>query len=145
MIVADTNVLSELMRPEPDPAALTWMDRVPGNEFFSTAVTVAEIQYGLARLPPGRRRDSLTDVATTVFASFEDRILAFDTAAAVRYGQLVAERDRAGQPIAMADAQIAAICLVHGAGLATRDVDGFEGTGLLVHDPWEERGPGGEE
>lgn len=137
MIVADTNVLSELMRPEPDPTVLSWVDGVPGNEFFSTAITVAEIQYGVARLPDGRRRESLADVVTRVFASFENRILAFDTAAAVRYGRLVAERDRAGQPITMADGQIAAICLVRGADLATRDVDGFDGTGVVVHDPWQ--------
>lgn len=137
MIVVDTNVLSELMRPQPDATVLAWMDRVPGREFFSTAITVAEIQYGLARLPDGRRRDSLTAAAAAVFASFEDRILAFDTIAAGHYGPLVADRVSAGRPIAMADAQIAAICVAHGADLATRDGGGFEGTGVVVHDPWD--------
>lgn len=136
MIVVDTNVISELMRPVPDREVATWVAAQSADTFFTTVISVAEVQYGLERLPAGKRREALESKATEVFTVFEDRILAFDAAAGRRYGRLVAARDATARPIGMADAQIAATCLVHGAVLATRNGGDFALTGLDVVDPW---------
>jgi predicted nucleic acid-binding protein len=138
MIVLDTNVLSELMRPEPDRAVVEWVDAQEPAELLLTAVTVAEILYGIRRLPEDKRKSSLLEVAVLVLSNdFAERILAFDEAAAVHYAALVIERERCGRPIGMADAQIAAICRsVQGASLATRNLKDFSDLGLDLVNPW---------
>jgi predicted nucleic acid-binding protein len=138
MIVLDTNVLSELMRPEPDRAVVEWVDAQEPAELLLTAVTVAEILYGIRRLPEDKRKSSLLEVAVLVLSNdFAERILAFDEAAAVHYAALVIERARRGRPIGMADAQIAAICRsVQGASLATRNLKDFSDLGLDLVNPW---------
>jgi toxin FitB len=138
MIVVDTNVMSELMRAAPDPIVTAWVRRQPTGSMFTTAVTVAEIRYGIERLSEGRRRDDLRSVADELFAAFTDQILPFDTAAAAEYAALVAGRDRAGLPIDGFDAQIAAICRSRRAELATRNVKDFASTGIDVLDPWRQ-------
>jgi predicted nucleic acid-binding protein len=138
MIVLDTNVVSELMRPEPDPTVLTWLREQPGNDLHTTAVTVAEIRYGIARLPEGRRRTTLDQAAGEVFAAFPDQVLAFDLAAADAYANVVAHRDDLGAPIDGFDAQIAAICRTHAAVLATRNTRDFVDTGIRVINPWQD-------
>ena len=138
MIVVDTNVVSELMRPSPSPRIRDWVNtQVPG-ELCTTAVTLAEIRYGLERLPDGRRKDSLLATATEVFAEFSEFIQAFDADAAIRYATIVARRDRLGLPIDGFDAQVAAICRTRGAALATRNAKDFQETGIDVIDPWQE-------
>ena len=138
MIVWDTSVLSEIMKPAPDSSVLAWADSIPTRQTAVTAVSVAEILYGIGRLPDGARRRKLMTAAESIFdEEFADRILVFDADAAVEYATLVVEREAAGLPIAMADAQIAAICLVHHATLATRNQRAFEGTGVDVMNPWE--------
>ena len=136
MIVADTNIVSELMRPRPDPAVVRWADAQAAEATFTTAVTVAEVLYGVERLPAGHRRTALLATALDVFGRFEDRVLAFDAAAAERYAAVVSGRDRSGQPIEGFDAQVAAICLGHGAVLATRNTWDFVDTGVDLVDPW---------
>jgi toxin FitB len=136
MIVVDTNVLSELMRAHPDPHVTGWVRAQPAGSLFTTAVTVAAIRYGIERLPEGRRRDELRAVAEELFAAFTDQILSFDARAAAEYAPLAVRRDRAGHPIDGFDAQIAAICRSRRAGLATRNVKDFAGTGVDVFDPW---------
>ncbi len=137
MIVLDTNVLSELMRRQPDAGVLRWVDRIPTGEMFITAITAAELHYGVARLPEGRRRSALAArVSEMLDDDFRDRMLPFGRAAAEYYAEVTAGRDRAGRPIGMADAQIAAICRVHGGRLATRNTKDFVGAGLVVIDPW---------
>lgn len=106
------------------------------TDLSTTAVTVAEIRCGLARLPAGARRDRLQAAAEDVFAAFPDQVLAFDLSAAAEYAQLVCDRERCGLPIDGVDAQIAAICRTHGAPLATRNVKDFVETGVVVLDPW---------
>lgn len=141
MIILDTNVLSEFVRPDPAPAVLAWLDAEDRHLVGTTAVTVAEQLAGVARLPAGRRRDQLTEEVLRVLESaIGDQILPFDVAAARHYAQVMAARYAAGQPISVPDAQIAAICRQHAATLATRNVKDFEGTGVELINPWESPG-----
>ncbi|MGI8869019.1 MAG: type II toxin-antitoxin system VapC family toxin [Mycobacteriales bacterium] len=134
MIVIDTNVVSEMMRERPDPTVLGWADAA--GRLCTTAVTLAEIEHGIARLPDGRRRDRLAATAATVFADYGEAILPFDARAARRYARIVVGRERAGRPIPAADAQIAAICLSRQATLATRNTGDFDATGIDLINPW---------
>lgn len=136
MIVVDTNVVSELMRASPPLPVLAWLHRHAAADLFTTAVTVAEVRYGIARLLDGDRREALRRAADEVFSAFPEQILPFGAAAASRYADVVAARDREGLPINGFDAQIAAICLVRGAALATRNGKDFRGTGVELIDPW---------
>jgi toxin FitB len=135
MIVVDTNVVSELMRPSPDRAVVDWV-RSAGPELCTTAVTVAEIRYGLERLPGGRRKDRLQAVADEVFTMFSDYVLPFDAEAAERFALIVSHCDGIGRPIEGFDAQIAAICKTRDATLATRNMKDFRETGIGLIDPW---------
>lgn len=136
MIVLDTNVVSELMRPEPAPQVLAWMQRSSGDGLYTTAVTIAEIRYGIARLPEGRRRQSLHQAADEIFAAFPRQVLPFDLASASAYADIVASREQQGNPISGFDAQIAAICRAQAASLATRNTRDFVDTGISLLDPW---------
>jgi hypothetical protein len=138
VIVLDTHVVTELMRKAPEPRAVTWVDRFAASEVLVTAVTAAELMYGVARLPEGRRKRELhIKVEGLLTEDFEDQILPFDAPAATHYAEIVASRERAGRPISMADAQIAAICRNWSAGLATRNVDDFVDTGVDAVNPWD--------
>ena len=119
MIILDTNVTSELMRERPNAAVVAWLADQDPSELFSTVVTVAEISYGLERLPAGRRRTSLERSYQSIFVSMADHILAFDVEAALRYGPLVADKERIGVVMDPMDAQIACIAICHGAAIAT--------------------------
>jgi toxin FitB len=137
VIVVDTNVVSELMRPSPAPQVREWVRAQAPGGLFTTAVTVAEIRYGLERLAGGHRRQSLLAAATEIFAAFGDYIQPFDAEAATWYATIVAHRDRRGLPIDGFDAQIAAICRARSAVLATRNTKDFRETGIDVIDPWQ--------
>jgi len=140
VIVVDTNVVSDLMRPQPAGEVVAWFAGQDPTVLRLTSVTVAELLYGIARLPRGRRRDSLNAAADELTLRFADDVLAFDLAAARRYSAIVTARERAGTPIAALDAQIAAICLVHDAMLATRNVKDFAETGVDIVNPWSTTG-----
>ena len=135
-MVLDTNVLSELMRTTPDARVVAWARDVPPALVFTTSISVAEVRFGVARLPLRRRRDRLNEAADEVFGAFADHVLAFDAAAATEYADVVVAREQSGAPIGGFDAQIAAICRVHRASLATRNVDDFGALGLTLIDPW---------
>jgi predicted nucleic acid-binding protein len=135
-VVLDTNVVSELMRSAPAGGVLAWADRQDPAAVCTTSVTLAEVSYGIERLPPGRRRGLLQAAAEDVFTAFADRILPFDAAAVGHYAQVVVEREHAGAPISGFDAQIAAICRLHDAVLATRNTSDFDHLGLELVDPW---------
>lgn len=138
MIVLDTNILSELMRPEPDETVVSWVSQQPASSLFVTTITQAKIFYGLALLPRGRRRTTLTETVEQMFSEdFDQRVLSFDTSAARSYAAIVAGRRAAGRPISQSDAQIAAIALSYGAAAATRNVTDFEGCGVSVLNPWD--------
>lgn len=139
MIVLDTNVLSELVRPEPAASVLAWLAGYRRTDFCATAVSEAEIAYGLALLPNGRRRDALRQATARLLGEgLGGRVLPFDRTAAAFYGEIAAARRAAGRPIATADGQIAAIARARGATLiATRDIGGFQGCGVELVNPWQ--------
>ncbi len=137
MIILDTNVVSEPLRPEPEPAVLAWLDAQAPATLYLTSITLAELLAGVAALPAGRRRNKLGQALTEqVLPLFEGRVLAFDMPAARAFAQVHAGAQAAGNPIGFADAAIAAIARAHGYALATRNVRDFNGTGVEVIDPW---------
>ena len=137
MFVLDTNVASEIMRPAPASTVMAWIAGRNAEELFLTAISEAELLYGVAIMPAGRRRAMLEDSMTRWLAlGFGERILPFDSAAARAYAEIAAGRRRAGRPIGEADCQIAAISRSRGAVLATRNMRDFEDTGADVVDPW---------
>lgn len=138
-ILLDTNVLSELMRPRPDPVVLDWF-ATQGRQtrFLISAITQAEILLGIALLPAGKKRSALTEVAQAMFEQeFHGLTLAFDVPVAAVYAALVAQCSRSGTPMSVEDAQIAAIAAHHGLPLATRNIPDFvKVPGLVLIDPW---------
>jgi predicted nucleic acid-binding protein len=138
MIILDTNVLSELMKPAPSARVVRWVGAQPTSSLFVTSVTQAEILYGIALMPAGRRRTAVNAAAVGMFGSdFEGRILGFGSDAAQVYAEIVAGRRRGGRPISHLDAQIAAIARCAGAAIATRNVVDFERCGVKNIDPWD--------
>jgi predicted nucleic acid-binding protein len=142
-VLLDTNVLSELMRPRPEPAVLDWFAaQGPQTRFMVSAVTQAEILLGIALLPAGKKRSALTEVARSMFEQeFHGLNLAFDERAAPEYAAIVALRGRKGRPISVEDAQIAAIAVHHRVPLATRNTKDFGlVAGLDLINPWQSGG-----
>jgi predicted nucleic acid-binding protein len=137
VIVLDTNVVSELMRAGPSPVVEGWVRGRSASELRTTSVTLAEVGYGIARLPDGHRKALLKAAAVAVFGAFPEQVLAFDAAAAREYGEVIDRRDRVGAPIDGFDAQIACICRAHDAALATRNLKDFADTGIALIDPWQ--------
>ncbi|NLF98460.1 MAG: type II toxin-antitoxin system VapC family toxin [Candidatus Riflebacteria bacterium] len=141
MILLDTNIISELMRSAPEPRVVSWLDAYDELDVWVSSITVAEIFLGIALLPAGKRRSSLVEVSDQMFLrDFHDRCLPFDQSAAMKYAAIVAERKRKGRPISVEDAQIAAIAIVGGLTLATRNTKDFADIeGLQTMNPWAER------
>ena len=137
MFLLDTNVLSELMKSSPEVKVMQWMNGMTAGECFISSVTRAEIELGIALLPDGKRKKSLSRAAKSMFAEFPDRCLSFDGIAASKYAEIVADRTRIGRPVSVEDAQIAAIALAHKMTLATRNSRDFEHIkGLSIVNPW---------
>lgn len=138
MIILDTNVVSELMRSAPEPRVLRWLGSQAAEDLHVTAVTMAEILYGIDLISGGRRRDVVRGGAEKMFGDvFAERILAFEDRAAHAFSQIASARRRQGKPMLEFDAQIAAITRVHAATLATRNPYVFEGCGVRLVNPWE--------
>lgn len=137
MILLDTNVISELMRPEPAQIVLDWFGQQDAADLFISAVTEAELRTGVAILPEGQRRSRLQlALDAMIDQDFQARVLPFDSPAAKGYADIAAQRRAAGRPIAEADCQIAAIARALGATVATRNVKDFEGCGVRLINPW---------
>jgi predicted nucleic acid-binding protein len=137
MIILDTNVVSELLRPAPSPAVEAWLAAQDGATVFFTAIGEAELRLGVAILPTGRRHTTLAEAIDAMLEEdFRDRILPFDTAAAQAYAAIAATRRAAGRPISQFDCQIAAIAHIRQAVLATRNTADYEDCGIEVIDPW---------
>lgn len=138
MILLDTNVISELLRPAPAPSVEAWLGAQNGPDVYLSAVSEAELRLGVALLPAGGRRDMLAAAVDAILdEDFRDRILPFDGAATRAYATIVAERRSTGRPITQFDAQIAAIARANGASVATRNVRDFEACGIDLTDPWQ--------
>ncbi|MBY3192447.1 type II toxin-antitoxin system VapC family toxin [Rhizobium laguerreae] len=136
MIVLDTNVISELLTPAPNVGVIEWLGAQHPLSVFTTAITEAEILYGLRLLPHGRRRSDLEAAVLPIFnEDMSGRVLPFDRDAADVYA-IITDRRKAGRPIRQFDAQIAAIAISRGASLATRNVSDFEGIDLQIINPW---------
>ncbi|WRS31048.1 type II toxin-antitoxin system VapC family toxin [Actinomycetaceae bacterium MB13-C1-2] len=138
MIILDTNVVSEVIRPNPDARVAQWLESLAG-EVAITSVSLGELLAGVELLPNGRRKYSLSALINSVVEPYRtgDHILPFDDIAAKQYGLVLAARERAGSPISTADAQIAAICRVFHATCATRNTKDFEETGVQLINPWQ--------
>ena len=137
MIVLDTNVLSALMRSEPDRPVVRWLDGVARTSVWTTAITVQEVHFGLGLMPPSRKRSALeTAFAALLDDDLEGRVLPFDRAAAAMAGRLSATESAAGRTIEVRDAQIAGIALARRASLATRNTRHFVDLGVPLVDPW---------
>lgn len=140
MIVLDTNVVSELMRPRPSPEVVEWVGEQPARDLYISSITVAEILHGVLLLPTGKRRRSILEATRSMFeVDFEGRVLPFDALAAYLYAEIMAERRQGGRPMSGFDGQIAAVASAARASLATRNVADFEGCGVQVLNPWEPR------
>jgi predicted nucleic acid-binding protein len=138
MIVLDTNVVSEPLRLAAEPAVLAWLDRQNIETLFLTTISLAELRYGVAALPNGRRKEVLSGALEgRIIALFGPRIFNFDMAAATADAIIRARAKTAGKAIGASDGYIAAIAAAHGYAVATRDVGPFEAAGLSVINPWE--------
>ena len=141
MIILDTNVLSTLMRKLPDAAVVRWLDRQPAESIWITSVTLFEAHLGLALLPDGKRRTALASAfARLLEEDLQNRVLDFDTGAAIEAAELAARRQRAGRPVDIRDTQIAGIALARRATLATRNARHFADLKINVIDPWQASG-----
>ena len=140
MILLDTNVISEAMKPAPERAVRDWLDAQTAETLFLSSVTIAELSFGIAALPKGRRKDNLTAALEGLLALFAARVLPFDTAAAQRYGELAAKARIAGRGFPTPDGYIAAIAATQGFVVATRDASAFAAAGLKVINPWNAAG-----
>ena len=137
MIILDTNVLSELMKPQGSQEVKTWIKNQPKETLYITSITQAEILYGIAILPKGKRKQQLLETAQAMFREdFADKILHFDQNAAEHFAEIASYRKAQGKPISQFDAQIAAICRNHQATLVTRNVADFEACQIEIINPW---------
>lgn len=140
MIILDTNVLSALMRTAPDAAVVRWLDRQPAESIWITSITLFEVRLGLALLPRGRRKHALEAAFDQLLEEdLAQRLLDFDSAAAIEAASLAAARRKAGRPVDIRDTQIAGIALARRASLATRNVKHFQDLKVAVIDPWQTR------
>mgnify|MGYP000873748725 CR=1 FL=1 len=138
MILLDTNVVSEPLRSAPAAIVVAWINAQPLSTLFLSAVTVAELRVGVARLPNGKRKAGLhEDLEQRLLPLFADRVLAFDLVCSQAYAQRVSIAGKVGRVITGADAYIAATAATHGFAVATRDVSPFEAAGLQVINPWQ--------
>jgi predicted nucleic acid-binding protein len=137
MILLDTNVVSEAMKPEPHPAVRAWLDEQAAETIYLSSVTLAELLFGIGALPTGRRKRAMTLALDGLLELFGNRVLAFDTDSARSYAELAVAARAAGKGFPTPDGYIAAIAAAHRFTVVTRDVAPFEAVGLKVIDPWK--------
>jgi len=138
VIVLDTNVVSELVRPSPNRSVVEWVDEHDSSELVITALTAAELRAGVALLPEGRRKDELgMRIESLLVETFAGYVLAFDVGSSAYYAEVLAVRTRGGRPITTFDAQIAAVCRQYDSVLATRNTTDFTDTGIQLVNPWD--------
>lgn len=136
MIVLDTNVVSEAMKPSANPAVTAWLNDQVAETLYLSSVTLAELLFGIGSLPTGKRKNALAEMLDSLLELFQGRILPFDTDAARHYAQLATKARAAGKGFPTPDGYIAAIAVAHGFTVATRDTGPFEAAGVPVINPW---------
>lgn len=136
MIVADTNLLSEPLRPFPEPRVLAWLAE-RARDLAIASISVGELRYGAQRLAPGGRRDELVMAIDALVSGAGDRVLSYDAAAAGQYATLRARREAVGRTVSVEDTMVAAVCRAGGHELATRNMRDFADAGLVLHNPWD--------
>jgi len=137
MIVLDTNVISEMMLPRPEPKVSAWLDMQPEEDLWTTSIVIAELLSGIDRMPAGRKQTTLRKaVEGMITGDFHGQILKFDVHSARCYGRILTSRHQLGRPITQMDALIAATALANGATLATRNISDFEDCGIPLVNPW---------
>ncbi|MBT1164936.1 type II toxin-antitoxin system VapC family toxin [Bifidobacterium felsineum] len=137
MIILDTNVISEIIKKQPDEHVAAWLKNQDTSNLATTAITVAELLAGVKHMTEGRRR-KYTDITIKMeLMTLADRTFAFDTQAATNYASVLIKREHMGRPTSIQDAMIAAIAHSWGAAVATRNTKDFEGTGVELINPWE--------
>ena len=136
MIVLDTNVVSEAMKPDPHPSVRAWLNDQAAETLYLSSVTLAELLFGIAALPTGKRKDLLATVLDGLLGLFRDRVLPFDTDAARRYAELAVMARTAGRGFPTPDGYIAAIAASRGFIVGSRDTTPYEAAGVPVIDPW---------
>lgn len=137
MILLDTNVISEAMKAEADPAVRGWLDQQAAETLYISSVTLAELLFGIGALPDGRRKIALAETLDGLLSLFGDRVLAFDAGAARHYAGIAVAARAAGKGFPTPDGYIAAIAATHGFSVATRDGTAFRAAGLRVINPWQ--------
>ena len=137
MIVLDTNIISEMMKPLPDPAVHAWLNDQTQETLYLSSITLAELMFGIGVLPPGKRKDLLAQALDAVTGLFKDRILAFDSDAARHYAALAVKARAAGRGFPTPDGYIAAIAVARGYIVASRDTSPYVAAGVTVINPWE--------
>jgi len=137
MIVLDTNVISEAMKPEPHPKVTAWLNAQSAETLYLSSVTLAELLFGIAMLPAGKRKDMLTEALNGLMALFTGRVLSFDHAAAMQYARLASTARAAGKGFPLPDGYIAAIAVSQGFKVASRDMSAFAAANMDVINPWE--------
>jgi hypothetical protein len=138
MIIIDTNIISEMMKPSPVTAVLNWFNEQEAMSLYLTTITIGEIGYGIRALPDGKRRRLLAEgFEALVKVAFQNRILGFDEASARRYGDIMGSRKEMGYPLASLDGQIIAIALANTFAVATRNIRDFEYCGLTIINPFD--------
>lgn len=136
MIVLDTNVVSEAMRPEPHAGVLAWLNRQTAETLYLSSVSLAELLFGIGALPAGARKDRLAQVLDRLLGLFAGRVLPFDQDAAHRYAEMAVHARSTGRPLPVSDGYIAATAAARGFSVATRNTQDFQGTDVDVIDPW---------
>ena len=137
MIVLDTNVVSEAMKPQPHPIVRAWLNAQAAETLYLSSVTLAELLFGISTLPNGKHKNMLSEALDGLMGLFENRVLSFDFAAACRYAELAVTARTAGRGFPVPDGYIAAIAASHGFKIASRDMAPFEAVGIDVINPWE--------
>jgi predicted nucleic acid-binding protein len=137
MIVLDTNVVSEAMKPDPNPAVQQWLNAQAAETLYLSSITLAELMFGISALPSGRRKAALSQTLEGLLNLFDDRVLPFDTDAARQYAELAVAARAAGKGFPTPDGYIGAIAKARGFSVATRDVAPFQAAGIKIIDPWE--------
>lgn len=137
-LLIDTNVISEVVKRQPDSHVVAFLEQLKPSEQFTAAICIAEIRYGLERMPAGQKQDrKRVDIAIFLSQAFSDRILPFDRLCAELYGKIRSEREARGQAISVEDAMIAATAQAHSLTLATRNIKDFDGCGIRLLNPWD--------